>query len=180
MSEDCSFRDLLRRVRGDAEAAAELVRQFEPTCASTPPARATPASAGCCILDLADISQSVLRDFATRAALGQFNLEVPGDLIGLLVTMAIHQLPSQLPCCGMTPRHTVAGPEGVAGAEMIQEFLRRMTAEERQLVELRAAGLGWDEVAARVGGTSEAVRKQFKRAILRVERQLGLQGDSDA
>jgi hypothetical protein len=57
--------------------------------------------------------------------------------------------------------------------------LRRLSGAERRLAELRAAGLSWAEVAARVGGTGAAVRKQLERAIRRVARELGLEGDSD-
>ena len=41
--------------------------------------------------------------------------------------------------------------EQVAGAELLQEFRRRLSAEERQLAEKRAAGVGWNEIAAERG-----------------------------
>jgi RNA polymerase sigma-70 factor (ECF subfamily) len=197
MGPEASFGDLVRRVRaGDAHAAAELVRQFEPEVRRHVRLRLTNPRFSRLkrVLDSVDISQSVLGNFFARAALGQFDLKTPRDLVALLVTMAYHNLVDKvrkgtncLPLLSGAPlpRETVVDPghspsDAAAGAELVQQFLRRMSAEERQLAELRAAGLGWDEVAARVGGTREAVRKQLERAIQRVERQLGLAGDSDA
>ncbi len=196
MQPDSSFGELIRRVRGgDGDAAAELVRRFEPEVRRH--IRLRLSNPRYCrlqrVLDSVDISQSVLGNFFVRAALGQFELETPRHLIGLLVTMAQNKLVDQArKCahrgpllCGTAPVETVADPghspsQIVAGQELVQEFLRRMSPQERQLADLRAAGLGWDEVAARAGGTAGAVRKQLERAIRRVERQLGLGGEGDA
>jgi RNA polymerase sigma-70 factor (ECF subfamily) len=196
MEPEAAFRALLGRVRaGDAPAAAELVRQFEPAIRRSVRLRLTDPRF--CrlqrVLDSMDICQSVLGNFFVRAALGQFDLQTPGELLALLVTMAHHKLVDQarkpanrLPVRdGAVPPATVvdgADPPGeaVAGQDLIREFLRRMSSAERRLAELRAAGLGWDEVAQQVGGTGAAARKQLERAIRRVERQLGLKGDSDA
>ncbi|HKI34500.1 MAG TPA: sigma-70 family RNA polymerase sigma factor [Gemmataceae bacterium] len=196
MEPEASFGDLLRRVRaGDAPAAAELVRQFEPEVRRHVRLRLSNPRFSRLqrVLDSVDISQSVLGNFFVRAALGQFDLETPRDLIGLLVTMAQNKLIDQARkranrrplLSGAVPRETVVAPgdspsQIVAGAELIQEFLRRMSPAERRIAELRAAHLGWGEIAAQVGGTGEGVRKQLERAIRRVERQLGLEGDSDA
>jgi RNA polymerase sigma-70 factor (ECF subfamily) len=196
MGPDASFRDLLRRVRaGDARAAAELVRQFEPAVRRAVRLRLTDPRF--CrlqrVLDSVDISQSILANFFVRAALGQFDLETPQQLVGLLVTMAYNKLTDQARkpanrrplLSGATfPETVVDGgdppSEVVAGRELIQKFMGRLSADERRLAELRAAGLGWDEVAAEVGGAPAAARMQLKRAIRRVEGQLGLAGDSDA
>jgi RNA polymerase sigma-70 factor (ECF subfamily) len=196
MESETSFRALLRRVRaGDAEAAAELVRQFEPAVRRAVRLRLTDPSF--CrlqrVLDSVDICQSVLGNFFVRAALGQFDLETPRDLLGLLVTMAHNKLVDQarkrsnrLPVVGggLLPDTVVdaTAPPGdiVAGQELLQKFLGRLSAEERRLADLRAAGLSWSDVAAQTGLTPEAARKQLERAIRRVERDLGLEGGSDA
>jgi RNA polymerase sigma factor (sigma-70 family) len=196
MEPNAVFRQLLCQVRaGDGQAATELVHQFEPAVRRAVRLRLTDPRF--CrlqrVLDSVDISQSILGNFFVRAALGQFDLETPQQLVGLLVTMAYHKLADQARkpanrrplLSGATfPETVVDGgdPPGeiVAGQELIAEFLRRLSADERRLAELRAAGLGWDEVAARVGTTPGAVRKQLERAIQRVEHQLGLAGDSDA
>jgi hypothetical protein len=63
----------------------------------------------------------------------------------------------------------------VAGAELLHEFRRRLSADERQLADQRAAGLGWNEIAAERGESPEALRKQLARAIDRVSQELGLE-----
>jgi RNA polymerase sigma-70 factor (ECF subfamily) len=60
----------------------------------------------------------------------------------------------------------------VAGRELLDEFRRQLSAEERLLADLRGQGCEWAEIAARLGGTAEACRKQLARAIDRVEQQL--------
>jgi RNA polymerase sigma-70 factor (ECF subfamily) len=140
-----------------------------------------------------DICNTVLGKFFVRAHVGRFNLESPRDLIKLLVTMARRRLVDELrKACnrilllnGGADGDAVRDPgespsEIVAGEELIQEFLRRMTPAERRIAELRAAYLDWGEVAARVGGSREAVRKQLERAVCRVEHQLGLREDGEA
>jgi DNA-binding NarL/FixJ family response regulator len=41
----------------------------------------------------------------------------------------------------------------VAGCELLEKFRRRLSEEERALVDLRAQGCEWPEIAARLGGT---------------------------
>ena len=53
-----------------------------------------------------------------------------------------------------------------------EEVRRRLSEEERRLADLRAQGCDWAEIAARLGGTAEACRKQLARAVDRVEHQL--------
>jgi hypothetical protein len=68
-----------------------------------------------------------------------------------------------------------AGPsQQVALGELLQEARRRLSPQEQLLVELRAQGREWSAIAAEVGGTPEALRKQHARTIERVSRQLGL------
>ena len=63
----------------------------------------------------------------------------------------------------------------VAGRELLRAFRERLLPEERRLAELRAQGVGWDEIAAEVGGTAQARRKQLARALDRVTAELGLE-----
>jgi hypothetical protein len=67
------------------------------------------------------------------------------------------------------------GPGRVLAArEQLQELLRRLTDEERQLADLRAQGRAWGDIAAQLGGTPAARRMQLSRAVERVSRELGL------
>jgi hypothetical protein len=56
----------------------------------------------------------------------------------------------------------------VAGREWLGAVRARLSDEERQMVDLRAEGLGWAALAARLGGTAEGRRKQLARALDRV------------
>ena len=67
----------------------------------------------------------------------------------------------------------------VAARELIQEARRRMTPEERRLLERRAQGLGWAEIAAELGGSPNALRVRLGRAVARITRQLGLDEGPD-
>jgi hypothetical protein len=68
----------------------------------------------------------------------------------------------------------------VAGRELLEEFRRRLTDEERQLADLRAQGFAWAEIVAQVGGTPAARSKQLVRALDRVEQQLEESEPDDA
>lgn len=72
-----------------------------------------------------------------------------------------------------------AGPtpsQIACGAELLREFRKRLNDEERELADRRAHGEGWNEIAAAMGGTGQARRKQLERAVARVSRELGLEG----
>jgi hypothetical protein len=62
----------------------------------------------------------------------------------------------------------------VAARDLFQEVRRRLSAEERQVLELRTEGHHWAAIAARLGSGAEALRKKHARALDRVAEQLGL------
>jgi len=195
MSEATSFRELMRRVRaGDQDAAAELVRRYEPAIRREVRVRLTDRRMRR-VLDSADICQSVLGNFFARAALGQFDLQEPRQLLRLLVTMARNKViywarktyaPNRdkrreqsiewAVQTGMEPQSPDVSPsENVAGAELLEEFRSRLSAEERQIAEQRAAGREWAAIAAERGSSPEALRKRMERAFDRVAQELGLE-----
>jgi RNA polymerase sigma factor (sigma-70 family) len=146
------------------------------------------------LFDSMDVCQSVLGSFFLRVAAGQYTLESPEDLLKLLATMARHKLAFQvrrqkaqkrdmgrdapgefagehLAAADQTPsRHAVH-------RELLVELDRRLTAEEKQLVELRNQGLEWEEIATQLSVSAEALRKRHARALDRVSRELGLESD---
>jgi DNA-directed RNA polymerase specialized sigma24 family protein len=72
------------------------------------------------------------------------------------------------------------GPgEMVANEEILREIQDRLTEAEKKIVELRGEGRSWQEVADACGGTAEGVRKTHQRALDRVCKELGLDGDRD-
>jgi RNA polymerase sigma-70 factor (ECF subfamily) len=191
MPEQGSFTDLIRRVRaGDEQAAADLVRQYEPAVRLEVRLRLQDGRLRRA-LDSMDVCQSVLASFFVRAAAGQYDLDRPGQLLNLLAAIARNKVAyhARKEKAQRRDRRRVeaaavdelevadaaAGPSRVvAGQELLQEFRRRLTEEERRLADLRAQGRGWADIAAEVGGRPEARRRQLARAVERVSRELGL------
>jgi RNA polymerase sigma-70 factor (ECF subfamily) len=191
MSENHAFRDLVRRVRsGDEQAATELVRRYESTIRLVVRRRLTDPQLRR-LFDSMDICQSVLGTFFVGAAAGQFDLGTPEQLLKLLATMARNKLTSHARKQRAVRRHRPAAPAGdedanqladsapspsqvVAGEEMQREILKRLSADERRIADLRVGGHSWEEIAAELGGNSPALRMQLNRAIERIKRELGL------
>ena len=91
-----SFRALIVRVRaGDEQAAAELVRLYEPAIRRAARVRLVDTRLNR-LLDSMDICQSVMASFFVRAALGQFDLDTPDQLLRLLATMTRNKLIGQV------------------------------------------------------------------------------------
>jgi RNA polymerase sigma-70 factor (ECF subfamily) len=190
MAERTAFADFIQRIRaGDDEAARELVARYEPIIRREVRVRLRDPRLYS-QFDWADVCQSVMASFFVRMSAGQFDLEEPDQLPRLLVVMARHKLAKQ------ERRHRAqrrdyrrleardpaeldgrsdAAPSPsrlVAGRELLEEFRRRLTDEERQLADLRGQGYEWAEIAGRLGGTPQACRKQLARALDRVEQQI--------
>jgi RNA polymerase sigma factor (sigma-70 family) len=188
MPPDLSFDELIRRVgSGDQQAAARLVRDFEPVVRRVLRARLRGAR-GRCDFDSMDISQSVLAIFFVRVAAGEYDLKEPDDLIKLLLTMTRNKVAEKMRRqhrLRRDSRRTVGGVEElalagrdpspssvVAGKELLEQARLRLSEEERRLVELRGQGSSWEDVAACLGGTPGARRNQLARALDRVAVEL--------
>jgi RNA polymerase sigma-70 factor (ECF subfamily) len=192
MDDDVSFDDFLRRIRGgDDTAAEELVRRYEPLIRREVRLRIEDDRLNR-LFDSCDVSQSVLASFFVRVAVGEYDLESPEQLMRLLVVMARNKLASRarrerrlrrdLRRVAAAPPQTleqVADPhpspsEVLSRGELLDRLRGSLTGEERQIADLRGQGLGWEEVARRLGGSGEARRRQLSRGIERAARQLGL------
>jgi RNA polymerase sigma factor (sigma-70 family) len=192
MVEEPTFTDLIQRVRtGDDQAAAEVVRRYEPAIRVAVRVRLTDPRLRR-YLDSMDICQSVLASFFFRAVAGQFDLEKPEQLLKLLVTMARnkvtnHALKEQaarrdqrrLEKGGLDETALVSPQPSpsqlVANRELLQEFRKKLSDDERQLADQRSQGRSWAEIAKGAGGNADALRMQLVRAINRVARELGLE-----
>lgn len=187
-----TFDEFIRRIRaGDARAAEELVRLYEPAIRLEVRMRLTDPRLYR-VVDSLDICQAVLSSFFVRTALGEYDLERPDQLIRLLVAMTRNK-------AAMLVRHERAAKRDhrrgvtiredapifaaapspsrdVSARELMEEVRRRMSDEELHLVELRSAGRQWSEIAAQIGGTAQGRRKQMERTAERVSRELGLEG----
>jgi RNA polymerase sigma-70 factor (ECF subfamily) len=190
MDEGAAFADFILRIRaGDDQAARELVERYEPVIRREVRLRLRDLRLAS-RLEWNDICQSVMASFFVRAAAGQYDLGQPDHLMRLLVVMTRHKLSQQVrrqragrrdyrrhearDAAQLIERSaSVPSPSRmVASRELLDEVRRRLTDKERSLADLRGQGCEWAEIAARLGGTPEACRKQLARAIDRVEHQL--------
>jgi RNA polymerase sigma factor (sigma-70 family) len=185
MPDGSLFTELLKRVRnGDAEAAAELVGSYESairvavrTRLSDPALRRQ--------FDSMDVCQSVLASFFLRAAAGEYDLIDPSQLVALLTKMAHNKLAMRarreyrlrrdvrrvLPQ-GDAHLETVAAADKptqqVLERELIDRAFDLMEPQLREIATMRAADMEWSEIARQLGGTADARRKQFQRAVDRI------------
>jgi len=191
MSEQDTFREMIHRVRaGEEEAAVQLVRLYEPIIRVVVRRRLTNAGLRR-LLDSMDICQSVLASFFVRVTSGQYELDQPEHLLKLLVSMARNKLVSAARKQNAARRgksrdaasgfdaNTVVDPavtpsEGITHRDLLEKVRSRLSGEERQLVEQRALGRNWTEIAEAIGGTPDGLRMRLSRAIDRITRELGL------
>jgi RNA polymerase sigma factor (sigma-70 family) len=191
MSEDPSFEELIRRVRAwDQVAAAELVRRYEPAIRRAVRVRLAESRLGN-LLDSIDICQSVLKSFFVRAAASQYDMESPEQVLKLLTAMARNKLASQArkqyalrrdnrraSAIGEKGSWLIASGDSPSAPTVVrdlqQEVRRRLAPDEWQLLDLKNQGHDWPEIAARLGGNVETLRKKLARAIDRVVDELGL------
>jgi RNA polymerase sigma-70 factor (ECF subfamily) len=191
MASTGEFHRLIERVRrGDPDAAACLVRQYEPVIRRAIRFRLTDSRLRAAF-DSMDVCQSVLGSFFVRAAHGQYDLDGPEDLTRLLVGIARNKLATQARRQGADKRDfrrveadasvadVLAGSEPspsrfAAAKELLQAVRNRLTPDEWQIVELRHQGLVWAEIADRTGETAVNLRKRFSRVMDRVTKELDL------
>src|SRR5262245_62149068 len=178
MSATPDFRELIRRVRAwDQEAAAGLVHRYEPAIRRAVRVRLANARLGN-LFDSTDICQSVLRSFFVRSASSQYDLQTPEQVLRLLTAIARNKLASH-----SRKQHSLrrdnrrASAIGDAGSQLVssgdspsaviivrdlqEEVQRRLAPDEWELLELRNHGYDWAEIAARVGGIAETLRKKL-------------------
>jgi RNA polymerase sigma factor (sigma-70 family) len=201
-SDNGGFEALIHRVRaGDEQAAAELVRRYEPAIRRAARIRLVDTRLNR-LLDSMDICQSVLASFFVRTALGQYQLETPDQLLRLLATMTRNKLAGVAKGQRAQRRDyrrvedgrgddwsgadsRAEGVEGltapgsspsseVAARELLNEARRRLSAEDLALLEQREQGYEWAEIATNRGVSPEALRKRLSRAVERVAQELGL------
>jgi RNA polymerase sigma-70 factor (ECF subfamily) len=190
------FAELVRRIRaGDEHAAEELVRSYETPIRVLVRSRLTDPAMNR-HFDSADVCQSVLASFFVRMAAGQYDLDSPGQLVGLLVRMAQNKLTERVRFhkqeCRDAHRQGDLGeaayavPQGgpgpdrvAAGRELLELVLERLGPQERAIAELRGRGKGWAEIGAALGGTADGLRVQLKRALDRLAPELGLDAEGD-
>jgi DNA-directed RNA polymerase specialized sigma24 family protein len=173
---------LLVKVRqGDQEASRQLVRQYESairvavrTNLSDPRLRRQ--------FDSLDVCQSVLASFFFHMTAGAYDLQSQAQLLALLTKMAQNKLGSrarnqfrqrrdvrrlsQIPAEDANVASHDAGPTDVVDDhDLLNRALGMMTPEIRDIAVRRMKGELWPNIASAMGGTPDARRKQFERAM---------------
>jgi len=198
MLETAQFTQLIRRVRsGDQDAAVALVRQFEPFIHREIRLRLEDQQLRQAY-DTVDVSQSVLGSFFVRAAVGEFDVGSPDQLLRLLMTITRRkvaalarrerrqkrdrrrQVDNQQEILATVPGREPTPSAIASSAELIERAKSLLSDEVRAIVELRGADCSWQQVAERMGGTSQGRRVQLMRAMKRVMQQLGFEDVSHA
>ncbi len=188
---ETGFVELIQRVRsGDEQAAAALVRRYEPHIRRVVRVQMTdPALRR--TLDSVDICQSVLANFFVRAALGEFDLDRPEQLIRLLSVMARNRIRKhveiqhagrrdvrRLESAPVEQFDCADGAETpssiVANRELLERSRAQLDEQERYLADQRALGRSWPDLADELGVSSDALRMRLSRSIDRVARKLGI------
>ena len=183
---------LMQRItEGDHAAAERLVQQYEPEIRRAVRVRLTDPRLRR-VLDSGDVCQSVFANFFVRAAAGDYDLSQSGELASLLVAMARNKLLDHVRKLRSLKRDqrregadgsavwdgvadSAVGPATQAEQlDLMQEVRQRLTDDEQRLMDYRAAGLEWPEIAREVGEKADALRKRLTRALDRVTEQLGI------
>lgn len=188
------FQSLVRRMRGgDADAAEELVRLYEADLRIIARVRLFDPRLRQ-LVDSMDICQSIFGNFFARAYAGQFDIDSPDQLKKLLSKMVRNKVTdyarrSQAQRRKVTRelKQDVGELEGTmlidpqpsvaslfAAKDIADEFRRRMTDDEQEILERRLKDLNWEEIGKAQNANADAIRKKFTRAIDRIAVELGI------
>ena len=185
------FRELLSQARqGNPAAAEEMIHRYESEIRREVHLRLTDPRLRR-LLESMDICQSVMASFFVRLWAGQYEIEYPGQLVRLLLSMTKHKLIDQARFWTAARRDlhrevSRDAPDGdaltpavqdtdvVETADLVAKVRSHLSPDERELVSLRQMGHDWQEVGQRVNLTPDAARMRYNRALARVLRELGL------
>ncbi len=184
-SESEEFGEFLDAVRRrDQQAAAELVRRYLPYIRRVVRLRLTAPHLRR-LFDSMDICQSILAEFLGRVSAGAFDLRTPAQLRALLAAMAINKVRAK---ARKERRYSVRRPhtqdlvspepppdQQLADLDLIAAVRERLSDRERWLLDQRALGRTWVELARQIGAEASALRMQLTRALARVRRDLGME-----
>lgn len=192
MSRAADFARLLNKVQGgDEGAATELFERYHKVLIRTLRMRLDNTALQAQV-DVEDVVQTVFKSLFVRLRLKdeQYQLADEKNLINLILRMAHNKLTAKQRRHQARPDARRSGAafdsqieaagertpsERLSAQELLEEALKRMTDEERQILQLRDEKLEWEEVAARLDGTAEGRRKQWERARHRIAAELQLE-----
>jgi RNA polymerase sigma-70 factor (ECF subfamily) len=173
--------ELLARWRaGDQQAAAELVDRFTERLLAL--ARSQLSEKLARRVDAEDVVQSAYRSFFTAARDGRFEVRRSGDLWRLLSAITVHKLQHQVEYhtadkrsvdreAGFGGESSLQGlqaevysrapapAEAAVLVEELEQLLRDLKPQHRQMVEMRLQGYGVPEIAAATDRSERLVRR---------------------
>ena len=144
-------------------------------------------------LDSSDIAQSVWRSFFSAVVGGNAVFQESAEVAAYLAKLTRNKIESQLRRHRAIKRDIrrtmnanelefeevgIKSPDQDATTlEFLQAVINRLTPDERRIAQRRAEGATWEELAAELGSTADAIRKRHVRAAERITKELG--GDDD-
>jgi RNA polymerase sigma factor (sigma-70 family) len=184
---------LSRLQAGDSAAAAELVARVTPVLRRVIRVHLTRLRL-VRVIDPLDVCQATLASFFARLTVSWPQAKSSSHLTALLVAIARNRIRDEARWytagCRDHRRVRTTDPadrlfqlaaldpspsKQAAWTELYEQALRRLTADERQLLEERLAGRSWAAIAAGRQLSDEVLRQKLNRAVKRVRRQLLLE-----
>lgn len=180
---------------GDEDAARQLFDRYVRRLVGL--ARGRINSSLAARVDPEDVVQSAFHSFFRRLRNGEFRTDEADGLWHLLVRITVCKTLRQIEFhrAGKRDpgRETAAGDgaderwravlsrepspaEALALQDELEQFLRRLEPEERQIVEMRLAGQDVEEISRKLGTYNRRVRRVLERIVLRAEREAGGKG----
>ena len=141
------------------------------------------------VVDTTDILQSLLKDFLCQKQKEHPSAGTSGGLIAWLTKAVHHKIQTRM---RKERRHRGTLPDDLEplstepsvikqmeDRERIETIRARLSEKERLLLDLKAQGLSWKQIAEQVGGQSDALRMRLNRAIIRIRSELGHKESGD-
>ena len=185
------FPEFIFRLRAlDPEVTRDFVAKYEPYIRRTIRRRIAHLRLQAAA-DSADVCQSALGTFLHHCAAGDFDLESPRGMEGLLITIARRKF-AQLARRELAPRRdrrlavdwesrfepvtsSQLDPGQLAETRDVWRHLEGgLPAHERTLLRKRREGASWETIANEEGISSTLLRKRLSRALRRVIAESGL------
>ncbi|MGF1580395.1 MAG: RNA polymerase sigma factor [Gemmataceae bacterium] len=144
----------------------------------------------CRSLEPMDVFQELMVKFLKGIRNGKFEIEHPGQLQALLLTMARNEVLGywkkehcQKRYCPLTADSSeiFEASLGDRKTELLPTVIHRelwartwqsMTTEERRVAMLRSSAWSWSQIGEELGVSPEAIRKRFTRSMARIENHL--------
>jgi RNA polymerase sigma factor (sigma-70 family) len=185
------FHDLIGRVRsGDENAARVLVSQFEPFMLRVVRFRMRHREDYDRLrhdIGSIDVCQSVFKSLFARLKGGRFDLNEPKDMEKLLSAMIRLKIANKARRLSVIWREVSSalvqgdlvdphpGPEKpTEDKDLTETVCELFTVDELEILNRRLDDQSWPEIAAALGRSAEAVRKQLERAFERVREDPGM------